>query len=331
MKGSDSGTAITDGTAKPPKQPTDFSTFTEEIRKARESVDGRDSLDGLAKELETRMEGEASSSSGSKSNEGEKDMEIEKRETYPLRTENVSDSVQQGESEQQGHVSSVGEGTSGLGQFQMEVDEHFNTSSETLKATESDYGSSDSDEILHQTDGSNDSYSVRKYTLSRQMTVTTETVSIITKYSEDSMTSPFKHLSKNPMISALDKYNMSAGMADSNSNASQNRTSISQSDVSGGSHMKHGCGSIDGSITEASRVAREGSQSQDTETLSTDLVYHTSDEASEQSAANTSVTSSNGTMEPGDRTVLSMCEDTMMEASLAQESETETSNDKASK
>ena len=127
---------------------------------------------------------------------------------------------------------------------------------------------------------------------------------------------------------------MSAGMADSNSNASQNRTSVSQSDVSGGSHMErgpHGCGSNDGSIPKASIVTREGSQSQDAETLSTDLVYHTSDEASEQSAANTSVTSSNGTMEPGDRTVLSMCEDTMMEASLAQESETETSNDKASK
>ena len=296
-------------------------------------MDGRDSLDGLAKELETRMEGEASSS-GSKSNENEKEMETEKKEPFPLRTENVSDSVQKGESEQEGHVSSVGEGTSGLGQFHMEVDEHFNTSSETLKATESDYGSSDSDEVLHQTDGSNDSYSVKKHALSRQMTVTTETVSTITKYSEDSITNPFKHLSKNPMISALDKYNMSTGMADSNSNASQNRTSFSQSDVSGtmecGSHMKHGCGSIDGSMPEASRVTREESQSQDVEELSTDLVYHTSDEASEQSAANTSITSSNGTMEPGDRTVVSVCEDTMMEASMVQESETETSHDKAS-
>ena len=70
------------GQTKSPKQPTDFSTFTEEIRKARESVDGRDSLDGLAKELETRIEGEALSSGGSKSNEGEKDMETEKRKTY---------------------------------------------------------------------------------------------------------------------------------------------------------------------------------------------------------------------------------------------------------
>ena len=204
----------------------------------------------------------------------------------------------------------------------------------TLKATESDYGSSDSDEVLHQTDGSNDSYNVRKHALSRQMTVTTETVSAITKYSEDSITSPFKHLSKNPMISALDKYNMTAGMADSNSNASQNRMSISQSDVSGamerGSYVQHGCGSIDGSISEASRVTREGSQSPDVETLSTDLVHHTSDEASEQSATNTYITSSNGTLETGDRTVLSLCEDTMMEGSLVQESETETSNDKAS-
>ena len=281
-------------------------------------MDSRDSLDGLAKELETRMEGEASSSSGSKSTEGEKGIETEKEETFPLRTENVSDSVQKGESEQEGHVSSLGEGTSVLGQFQMTVDEHFNTSSETLKATESDYGSSDSDEILHQTDGSNDSYSVRKHALSRQMTVTTETVSTITKYSEDSITSPFKHLSKNPMISSLDKYNMSAGMADSNSNTSQNRTPFSQ-DVS--STMERG--SIDGSIPTASKVTHEGSQSPD-------LVYHTSDEASEQSAANTSITSSNGTMEPGDRTVVSMCEDTMMEASVVQESETETSNDKAS-
>ena len=248
-----------------------------------------------------------------------------RKNRFHFRTENVSDSVQKGESEQEGHVSSAGRRNQWPGTVPNgPVDEHFNTSSETLKATESDYGSSDSDEILHQTDGSNDSYSVRKHALSRQMTVTTETVSTITKYSEDSITSPFKHLSKNPMISSLDKYNMSAGMADSNSNASQNRTSVSQSDVSGtmerGSHMKHGCGSIDGSIPEASIVTHEGSQSQDAQTMSTDLVYHTSDEASEQSAANTSITSSNGTMEPGDRTVVSMCEDTMMETSLVQES-----------
>ena len=161
-------------------------------------MDGRDSLDGLAKELETRMEGEASSSSGSKSNEGENNMENERKETFSIQTEKISDSLQKGEIEQR-HDSSVGEGTSGLRQFQMAADEHFNTSSETLKATESDYGSSDSDEVLHQTDGSNDSYSVRKHALSRQMTVTTETVSTITKYSEDSITSPFKHLSKNPI------------------------------------------------------------------------------------------------------------------------------------
>ena len=322
-----------DGTSKSPKQPTDFSTFTEEIRKARESVEGRDSLDGLAKELESRMEGDASSSSGSKSSEVDKDMEAEKKETFTLQTEEVSDSVQKSESEQEMFVSRGIEGASDSGQFQMEVDEHFNTSTETLKAAESDCGSTDSDEILHQTDGSNDSYSVRKHALFRQMTVTTETVSTITKYSEDSITSPFKHLSTNPMISALDKHNESAGVEDSNSNGSQSRMSFSQSNVSdtmdGGSYVKHGCESndgSDGSIPEDSKVTREGSQNQDA-----DLVYHTSDEASEQSAANTSTTSINTTMETGDRTVVSVCEDTMMEISLDQESETETSSDKASK
>ena len=118
---------------------------------------------------------------------------------------------------------------------------------------------------------------------------------------------------------------MPVGMAGSNSNTSQNRTLFSQ-DVS--STIERGLN--DGSIPKASQVVPRGSQSQDVETLSTDLVYHTSDEASEQSAANTSITSSNGTMEPDDRTVVSMCEDTMMEASMVQESETETSNDKAS-
>ena len=38
-----------------------------------------------------------------------------RKKCFSLRTENVSDSVQKGESEQQGHVSSVGEGTSVLG------------------------------------------------------------------------------------------------------------------------------------------------------------------------------------------------------------------------
>ena len=322
-----------DGTSRSPKQPTDFSTFTEEIRKARESVEGRGSLEGLAKELESRVEEDASSSSGSKSNEVDKHIETEEKETFSLQTEEVSDSVQKGESEQEMFVSRGIERTSDPGQFQMEVDEHFNTSSETLKATESDCGSSDSDEILHQTDGSNDSYSVRKHALFRQMTITTETVSTITKYSEDSITSPFKHLSKNPMISALDKNNLSTGIADSNSNASQSRMSLSQGNVSdtmeGGSYVKHSCGSNDGSdgnISEGSKVTREGSQNQDA-----DLVYHTSDEASQQSAANTSTTSLNTTMETNDRTVVSVCEDTMIEVSLDQESETEFSSDKASK
>ena len=305
-KGSDSSPVTTDGGTKSPRQPTDFSEFTEEIRKARESADDHDSLDGLANQLESKIEGSnGSSDSGQKYQMNP----ISQDSGAIMSSSSEREETQTGESG--GSIYHTDRSSDILERFEVDTTENFNTSTETLKERESEgSSSSDCDEILHQTDGSNDSYSVRKRSISRQMTITTETVATITKYSEESITSPFKHLSRSRsnMLGCRSSTNSECTGVHSSSSLSRSslgynscrdaKSTDSETKISGGS---------DDNLSSTSKVHTDGSLSQGGQ------VDEVTDES--ESVANASSTSLSTTLkiQTSVKNVLNVCEDTVME------------------
>lgn len=174
-RGSDSNPALPNTAIRSPKLPTDFSDFRAEIRKARQESandddddEDSDSWDGLAEELENRVEAGGNSSQGSSGGgtaNGTQPVQLTFGRGLSVPSEGTRDSA---------------------------------TGCTDRMSDQESHSSDGESEVLHQTDGSNDS-PVRRG-VSRRMTITSVTVAAITKYSEESITSPFKELSQQRAI-----------------------------------------------------------------------------------------------------------------------------------